>query len=197
MVGGIRWISSMKSTSRSLRLLSIAARSPGFSSTGPDVDRTGTPISLPDDVGERGLAQARRAVEQDVVERLAALPGRRDRHDEVLADALLPDVLVERARPEPRLELRVIVHARRCDRAGNRTSVATHELTGSGRGFGPWHVQRVRCSGAAPAATVVTAAAASTIRAAPPSAAARTSARPAPSAPRPRPSPQGRDDTPD
>ena len=37
----------MKMTSRSLRLVSIAARSPAFSSTGPEVDRTGTPSSFP------------------------------------------------------------------------------------------------------------------------------------------------------
>ena len=37
----------MKRTSRSLSVVSIAARSPGFSSTGPEVARTGTPSSLP------------------------------------------------------------------------------------------------------------------------------------------------------
>ena len=47
MVAAIRWISSMKRTSRSLRFVSIAARSPAFSSTGPDVVRTGTPSSFP------------------------------------------------------------------------------------------------------------------------------------------------------
>ena len=36
----------MKSTSRSCRFVSIAARSPGFSITGPDVVRTGTPSSF-------------------------------------------------------------------------------------------------------------------------------------------------------
>ena len=71
-----------------------------------------------DHVGERRLPEARRAVEQDVVERLAALPRRGDRHHEVLAHPLLPDVLVERARPEPGLELRVLVDARRRDQAG-------------------------------------------------------------------------------
>src|SRR5436190_24173930 len=41
----MRWISSMKSTSRVCRFESIAARSPGFSITGPAVGRMGTPSS--------------------------------------------------------------------------------------------------------------------------------------------------------
>ena len=40
-----RWISSMKSTSFFSRLVSSAARSPGRSSTGPEVCRRLTPIS--------------------------------------------------------------------------------------------------------------------------------------------------------
>ena len=47
------------------------ARSPGFSSTGPAVARTGTPSSLRDDVRQRRLAEPGRAVEQHVIERLA------------------------------------------------------------------------------------------------------------------------------
>ncbi len=38
-----------------------------------------------------GFAQPRRAVEQHVVERLAALAGRGDQDGEVLLDLLLPD----------------------------------------------------------------------------------------------------------
>ena len=41
-----RWISSINSTSPSLRLVSRAARSPGFSMAGPLVTRKFTPISL-------------------------------------------------------------------------------------------------------------------------------------------------------
>ena len=41
-----RWISSMKSTSPGLRFVSSPARSPGLSSTGPDVTRNCAPISL-------------------------------------------------------------------------------------------------------------------------------------------------------
>ena len=48
-----------------------------------------------DDVGERRLAETGRAVEQHVIERLAALRGRGDRHLQVLADAILADVVVE------------------------------------------------------------------------------------------------------
>ncbi len=43
--GDSRWISSMNSTSFFSRLVSSAARSPGRSSTGPDVCRRRTPIS--------------------------------------------------------------------------------------------------------------------------------------------------------
>jgi hypothetical protein len=58
-------------------------------------------------VRERGLAQARRAVEQHVIERLAALPRRGDRDVQVLAQSILPDVLVERPRPQSGLVLDV------------------------------------------------------------------------------------------
>ena len=70
-----------------------------------------------DHVGERRLAEAGRAVQQHVIERLAPLPCGRDRHVEVLADAILPDVLVEAPRAQPRLVLRVVVDARRGDEA--------------------------------------------------------------------------------
>ena len=53
-----------------------------------------------DDVRERGLAQAGRAVEQHVIERLATLTRGGDRDVQVLADAILPDVVVQRARPQ-------------------------------------------------------------------------------------------------
>ena len=109
----MRWISSMKSTSRACRLVSIAARSPGFSITGPAVGRIATPSSLAMTRGERRLAEPGRPVEQHVIERLAALLRRGDRHLQVLAHAILADVLVERPRPQPRLVLDVLVVARR------------------------------------------------------------------------------------
>ena len=51
-----------------------------------------------DEPRERRLAEARRTVEQHVLERLAALLGRVDRDAQILDDALLSDVLVEGAR---------------------------------------------------------------------------------------------------
>ena len=63
---------------------------------------------LRNDVGERGLAQARRTVQQHVIERFPALPGRLDRHGQVLAHALLADVVRQRARPETRLVLQLL-----------------------------------------------------------------------------------------
>ena len=46
-----------------------------------------------DDVGQRGLAQAGRPVEQDVVGRFVALAGRLEQDLQVLLDVLLADVL--------------------------------------------------------------------------------------------------------
>jgi hypothetical protein len=70
-----------------------------------------------DDVGERGLAEARRAVEQHVVEGFVSLTGGRDRHDQVLADARLTDVVGQRPRPQPGVVLRVVVDRPRVDDA--------------------------------------------------------------------------------
>ena len=108
----------MKSTSRSREVRQD--RRPGRPAsrcTGPDVARTGTPSSLRDHVGQRRLAEAGRAVQQHVIERLAALLRGGDRHLQVLADAVLADVLVERARAQPRFVLRVLVDARGGDEA--------------------------------------------------------------------------------
>ena len=56
-----------------------------------------------DDVGERGLAESGRPVEEDVVERLLALLRGEDADAEVVLDLLLPDVLLERAGAQARL----------------------------------------------------------------------------------------------
>src|ERR1019366_3533846 len=53
-----------------------------------------------DDLGERGLAQAGRAVQQYMVERLAAGAGGLDENREVFAGGLLADELGERLRPQ-------------------------------------------------------------------------------------------------
>ncbi len=53
-----------------------------------------------EDSGERGLAEARRAVEQDMVERLSATLRCVDEDAQVLARALLADELVEALGPK-------------------------------------------------------------------------------------------------
>ena len=117
MAGASRWISSMKSTSRSPSAVRIAARSPGRSMTGPCRRSDGDAELVRDDGGQRRLAEPGRAVEQRVVERLAAVPRRGDRDLQVLSDPILADVVVERAGPEPGLVLDVLVDARRSDDA--------------------------------------------------------------------------------
>ena len=69
-----------------------SARAPGRRPAGCQ-----TPSSLADDVREARLAEARRADEQDVVERLAARLRGRERDRELLLDALLPDEVGEAA----------------------------------------------------------------------------------------------------
>ena len=66
-----------------------------------------------DDVRQRRLAEPGRAVEQHVVERFAALLRGGDRDVQILAQPVLPDVLVERPRPQPGLVLDVVVDAAR------------------------------------------------------------------------------------
>ena len=67
-----------------------------------------------DDRREGRLAEARRAVQQDVVGRLFAHPGRSQQHVEVRLDLGLPDVLGNRPRPQGRLDLPigVVEHVR-------------------------------------------------------------------------------------
>ncbi len=67
------------------------------------------------DEGQGRLAEARRAVEEHVVERLAALARGGDRDLEVLAHAVLANVVVEHARAQPDLVLCVVIDARRID----------------------------------------------------------------------------------
>ncbi len=57
-----------------------------------------------DHVCERGLAEAGRAVEQDVIERLVAIARRLDEHAQVVEYAILADELLERARAQPILD---------------------------------------------------------------------------------------------
>jgi hypothetical protein len=85
----------MKSTSFGSRLVSSAARSLGFSSTGPGgLAQVHAQLGR-DDVRQRGLAQAGRAEQQHVVERFLALARRADEDFELLAHLGLADVFVE------------------------------------------------------------------------------------------------------
>ena len=71
----------------------------------------------PDDVRQRRLPESRRAAEQHVIEHVAARARRRDLHAQVLADVILPDVLLERARTERRLDEEVVLERLADDRA--------------------------------------------------------------------------------
>src|SRR5439155_7885037 len=61
-----------------------------------------------EDVRERRLAEAGRAAEKDVIERLATAPRRFDEDLQVLFVLLLADVLVERRGPEESIESFVV-----------------------------------------------------------------------------------------
>ena len=65
-----------------------------------------------DDRGQRRLTQPWRAGQQHVIERLATLPRRGNRDVKILADPLLPDVLVERSRAKAGFVLDVLGDAR-------------------------------------------------------------------------------------
>ncbi len=62
---------------------------------GPEVMRICSVHLAGDDAGEGGLAEAGRAVEEDVVQRLAALARGGDGDAQVLLDLVLADVLVQ------------------------------------------------------------------------------------------------------
>ena len=79
--------------------------SPLRSSAGPGDGADPRAELLADDEREARLAEARRADEEDVVERLAAGLGRLQRDRELLLDPLLPDEVVEAARPQRAVEL--------------------------------------------------------------------------------------------
>ena len=90
----------MNSTSPSSRLVSKRGE---IARLGDDGARGGAEADAHfarEDARERGLAEPRRAEEQDMVERLAARAGGVDEDAEVLARALLADELVERLGPK-------------------------------------------------------------------------------------------------
>ena len=101
----------MNSTSCSCRSVSIAGQIARLLDHRPGGRADRHAHLVADDVRERRLAEAGRAVEQHVIERLAAAARRRDRHLQVVAHAILPDVVVQRSRAQPRFVLRVVVDA--------------------------------------------------------------------------------------
>src|SRR5690606_5462073 len=60
-----------------------------------------------EDLRHRGLAQARRTVQERVIERLAAFTSRAHEHGEPALEGRLSHVLVERARAKARAEILV------------------------------------------------------------------------------------------
>ena len=88
---------------------------PGFLNGRAGGDAHIDPHLVGDDAGEGGLAQARRAVEQDVVQRLRAHFRRLDEDLQVPLGLLLPDVLPEGLRAQGVLPL-VLTGQRRGDK---------------------------------------------------------------------------------
>ena len=113
----MRWISSMKSTSRLSQRRQHRRQIAGLldDRSRRRADRDTELVG--DDVGQRGLAEPGRTVQQHVIERLATLPRRGDRDVQILADPLLPDVLVERSRAKSGFVLDVLGDARGGDDA--------------------------------------------------------------------------------
>ena len=118
----------MNRTSRSSSEVRIAARSPGALDRGPgrvpDVD----PELAGDDRGERGLAEARRAVEQDVVGGLSPALRRLQQHREVGLDLALADVFVERSRPQRPLDDAIRSSSRSAERMCEMSSAIAESL---------------------------------------------------------------------
>ena len=76
----------------------------GRTARGVDAD----PQLARDDVGERGLAQAGRPVQQDVVRRLSPLAGGAQQDGEVVLDLRLADVLREAVGPQAGLHRHLV-----------------------------------------------------------------------------------------
>ena len=76
-----------------------------------------------------------------MIERLAALARRGDRDVQVLAKPVLPDVLVERPRPQSRLVLDVIVDAAAVIR---RWSVMSHFISARSTSLSACFERRIR-----------------------------------------------------
>ena len=138
----------MKSTSLRSRFVRIAARSFGFSSTGPEVGAQVHAEFVGDDVRQRRLAEARRAEQQHMVERFAAHFRRADEDFELLARLHLADVFRQPLRAQRALDRLFVGRRRRCaedapcgfevvglDRhAGLSTAGTTHPVVAGMRG---------------------------------------------------------------
>src|SRR5205085_718262 len=68
------------------------------------------PQLVGDDAGQRGLAQSRRAIEQHVVQRLAARARRFNGHAEIFFDLRLPDEFLQQARPQLQFKRSIVFH---------------------------------------------------------------------------------------
>ena len=108
---------------------------------------------LADDVGEACLAQARRADQQQMVERLLAATRGLERDRELLLDALLADELAQVARTQRPLELVLLRPDRRRQELGLLCSRAAHAAL--------FNASRTRSSGDASGSVPASAASAS------------------------------------
>ena len=104
MIGRRRWISSMKRMSPSRRFVSVPTRSPGFSSAGPEVRADVDAELARDQLGERRLAESRRAEEERVIERLAPRQRRVDVDAQRFLHLVLADELGQPLRAERELD---------------------------------------------------------------------------------------------
>ena len=95
----------MKKTEPGSSAVRNAATSPLRSSAGPAVCTSGALELARDDVRQRGLAEAGRAGQQHVVERLAAAARRLDEEGELVLELLLADEVLEPLRPQRAVEL--------------------------------------------------------------------------------------------
>ena len=91
----------------------MAVRSPLICRVGPEVCWKGHGQFVGDDGGQSGLAQSRRTVEQDVIERLAAGAGRLDGDRQVFFDFGLSDELCQPLRAQLQLKRGIVLDRRR------------------------------------------------------------------------------------
>ena len=131
----------MNSTSRGCRLVSSAARSPGRSSTGPEVWRRFTPSSLAMMLRERGLAEARRPEDQRVIQRLAALDRGLHEDLQLRLDLLLADIVGEPLRADGAIDGLFFLRAR-----GLHDAIGGHSLDAHCGRTAPCSARRISSS---------------------------------------------------